>query len=125
MNESTIRSQPRTLPSGIQERLQAFNIATARFAFFEASDEWTLEDIHLVYADGSELEVYHGDELQAGLCHVLEDATWREHCFESGYFAINVAEGTLERLTDAFIIELNWWQLDEATRQALERANLA
>lgn len=41
-----------------------------------------------------------------------------------GYYDLNLADGTITRLDDAFVLELRWWQLDEATQRALTEARV-
>jgi hypothetical protein len=111
--------EPETL-----ERFSAQRITTARFAYFEDHDEWTLEDITVAYSDGHVIEEPYSDTLEVDLRSLLEEASPEKGFYQDGYFLVETDEGTITKLDDAFVLELRWWQLGETVQRALEEARL-
>ncbi len=107
----------RPLEPAILERFRAQGIKVAQFAYFENHDEWQLEDIRVAYQNGAVIEEPYSDALEPDLCALLEEVG-----FDGGYVLIEVDVGTATQLDQAFLLELRWWQLDEATQRALEDA---
>ncbi|NJK46170.1 MAG: hypothetical protein HC933_19635 [Pleurocapsa sp. SU_196_0] len=125
MNPEPVGRQPITaLEPKSLEVLQSFGVQTVRFALHETSDEWTLEDICIRYRDQSQQDAAYGDELPRRFREALELSTQLSGFYTAGYFEINVSNGTLTRLDDAFVFELRWWQLDEATQRMLTAAGI-
>ena len=114
----------RAINPAVLERLRTLNVVSAKFAFFEHCDEWSLEDIRVECSDGSVIEEPNGDLLESELGNALEEATYDANGFGDGYFELNVPEGTICRLDQAFVTELRWWQLEPETQQALIAAKL-
>lgn len=123
MGEPAPNPDTRILEPGVLERLRELKVVTARFAFHETNDEWRLEDATVAFSNGSSFDD-DGDDLDPGLRDALEDATQQQGWYTEGYFALDILDGTITRLDEAFILELCWWQLDEATQAALIRAKV-
>ena len=107
----------RPLEPAILEQFRAQGVTTAQFAYFENHDEWQLEDIRVTYQNGAIIQEPYSDTLEPDLCALLEEVG-----FDGGYVLVEVNEGTVTQLDEAFLLELRWWQLDEATQRALEDA---
>ena len=107
----------RPLEPAILGQFRAQGIKTAQFAYFENHDEWQLEDIRVTYQNGEIIEAPYSDTPEPDLCALLEQIG-----FDGGYVLVEVDIGTVTQLDEAFLLELRWWQLDEATQQALEDA---
>ena len=114
----------RAINPAVLERLRTLNVVSAKFAFFEHCDEWSLEDIRVESKDGSVIEEANGDLLESELGNALEEATYDANGFGDGYFELNALEGTIRRLDQAFVTELRWWQLEPETQEALIVAKL-
>ena len=114
----------RAIDPTVLERLRTLNVVSAKFAFFEHCDEWSLEDIRVESNDGSVIEEANGDLLESELGNALEEATYDANGFGDGYFELNTLEGTIRRLDQAFVTELRWWQLEPETQLALIAAKL-
>ncbi len=121
---SQTASSIRPLEPEILERFRAQRVTTARFAYFEDHDEWTLEDITVAYSDGHVIEEPYSDTLEVDLRSLLEDASPENGFYQDGYFLVELEKGTITKLDDAFVTELRWWQLSETVQKALEEARL-